>query len=475
MPGSQHADDIGDPFSVQPEVPMSRRLTCALLAAALVAGCAGPTKLAEKSQQKLSSGDVWRAWQLATRALDREPMNPKAKEAAAAAGRVIADDWQRKIEALAPIDSVQAAEQVLELVQFRTNAINYTTIEVSPAWANEERTLRMAAARSHYLLATQAKSAHRPKAAFVHFHDIDRFVPNYKDAVIQAERSYQQALTQVAILPFSSGSDPSFGKEVSERWRDALAKELAPPQAQFTRIMGADVVTSRMSVAQLGRLTRDDAIKLGRKSGAERVVWGSVGNVKSETQLQFFRDVVARKVVQKDDTGKEIVRWVDVPIEVVARVRDVTVDVDVEVIATEDGTSLSHESAPRSSRARVVWTSFVPDGDLAAYALVSDVVRTSNPDRAKAVETKWKNVCGDAVTLQQVLAARRETRGDHGYDRGTLGRFAAGTAFVFMQELPPAQDLALAALTNGWQPLERELARLDGMDDVDLGVALSDD
>src|SRR5881394_966128 len=88
-----------------------RATTLALLAVAFVAGCAGPTKLAERSQQKLSSGDIWRAWQLATRALDREPMNPKAKDAAAAAGRIIADDWQRKITALAPIDSVQAAEQ----------------------------------------------------------------------------------------------------------------------------------------------------------------------------------------------------------------------------------------------------------------------------------------------------------------------------------------------------------------------------
>src|SRR5881394_2281406 len=128
---------------------------------------------------------------------------------------------------------------------------------------------------------------------------------------------------------------------------------MAPPQAQFTRIMGTDAITSRMSVAQLGRLSREDAVKLGRKAGAERVVWGSLGNVKSETQLQFFRDVVAHKVVQKDDTGKEIVRWVDVPIEVVSRVRDVTVDVDYEVIATVDGTS------------------FAPEGDVAGYALVS--------------------------------------------------------------------------------------------------------
>jgi hypothetical protein len=453
---------------------MFRRLMLASLAVALVAGCAGPTKLAEKSQQKLSSGDIWRAWQLATRALDREPMNPKAKDAAAAAGRVIADDWQRKIAALAPIDSVQAAEQVLEFTKFRTEAINYTTIDVSPAWAAQEHTLRMAAARSCYLLATQAKSAHRPKAAFVHYHDIDRFVSNYKDAAIQADRAYQAALTQVAVLPFASGSDPSFGREVSERWRDALAKDMAPPQAQFTRILGTDAITSRMSVSQLGRLSREDAVKLGRKSVAERIVWGSLGDVRSETQLQFFRDVVAHKVVQRDNTGKELVSWVDVPIEVVARVRDVTVDVDYEVIATEDGTSLSHEHAPRSNRARVVWTSFVPDGDVANYALVSETLRSQNPERAKDIETKWKNVCGDATTLQQVLSARRETRGDQGYDRGALGRFAAGTAFVFMQELPPAHDLALAALCNGWQPLEKELTRLDGTDDVDLGVALGD-
>src|SRR5881394_2685137 len=185
-----------------------RATTLALLAAVLVAGCAGPTKLAEKSQQKLSSGDVWRAWQLATRALDREPMNPAAKKAAADAGRVIADDWQRKIDALAPIDSVQAAEQVLEFTQFRVDAIRYTTIDVAPPWAAEEHTLRAAAARSHYLQATQAKTAHRPKAAFAHFHEIERFVPSYKDAVQQAERAYQQAMTDVAFLPFASGSDP---------------------------------------------------------------------------------------------------------------------------------------------------------------------------------------------------------------------------------------------------------------------------
>ena len=52
---------------------------------------------------------------------------------------------------------------------------------------------------------------------------------------------------------------------------------------------------------------------------------------------------------------------------------------------------------------------------------------------------------------------------------------AGGTAFVFLQELPPANDLARAALMKGWSPLGNELARLDQVDDVDLGVAMEHD
>ena len=453
---------------------MTRRLFFVMLAAAAAAGCAGPNKLAEKSQRELAQGDVWKAWQLATRALDREPMNPRAREAATASASVISADWQRKIHGLATVDSLRAAEQVLAFAEFRANAVNYTTVNVPETWAGEERTLRNAAARFQYSEGREALAASRPKAAFMRFHEVERYVPSYRDVAKLSAGAYERAITRVALMPFSSG-EVGFGREVSDRWRDALAHEMAPPSAQFTRILGADAVTSRMSVSQLGHLSRDEAVKLGRKSGAQRVVWGSLGSVRSETSLHFFRDQVARRIVQKGEDGRDIVRWVDVPIEVVARVRDVTVDMDYEVVSTVDGTSLAHERGPRTAQARAVWTSYVPEGDVTHYALVSETVRSANPQRAKDVETRWKAVCGEGTTLQQVLTARLATRGDAGYDRGVLPRFVAGTAFVFLQELPPAQDLALAALSGGWQPLHRELARLDGMDDVDLGVALGGD
>jgi hypothetical protein len=164
---------------------------------------------------------------------------------------------------------------------------------------------------------------------------------------------------------------------------------------------------------------------------------------------------------------------VDVPIEVVARERTVTVEVEYEVIATKGGATLARQRAERSTSARVVWTSYQPEGDLEAYALVSETVRAANPERAKNVETRWKSVCGEKTTLLQVLQARRSTRSAGRYSRDVLPRLIAGAAFVFLEDLPPKEDLALVALAGGWGPLRQDLLRLDATDDVDLGVAMA--
>lgn len=441
-------------------------------------GCAGPTKMAEKSQQKLASGDMWRAWQLATRALDREPLNPSAREAAAAAGAAISDDWQRRIGALAAVDSVRAAEQVLEFVNFRGNAAHYTTLAVSPAWSTAERTLRQSAARRSYTAGREAMAAKRPKLAFERFSECARFEDPWRDAAKLADAAYQQALTRVAVMPVTCAwGDVGVGQDVADSWRDAAMHQLEPPNARFTRVLGADAIDSRMTVAQLAHLPRAEAVKLARKAGAQRVVLGSLGPVKSETNLQYFREKVARRIVQKNAEGQSVTSWVEVPIEVVARVRDVDFEVDHEVVSTKDGTTLAHQRTPLHRRARVVWTSYVPEGELDRYALVSDVLRAADPERAKAIETRWKTACGDETTLQQVLSASRQSRETRGAQdaRGTLARFALGTAFVFLQELPGAQELARAAAEQAWQPLVNDLAKLDAVDDVDLGVAGTDD
>src|SRR4249920_259428 len=106
-----------------------------LIAIPLAAGCAGPTKLAERSEGKLAEGQMWRAWTLATQALDKAPGNPRAVAAAENAAAAIAADWQRRVRALAAVDSIAAAEQVLDFVTFRGNAARYVTVRLEPGWS----------------------------------------------------------------------------------------------------------------------------------------------------------------------------------------------------------------------------------------------------------------------------------------------------------------------------------------------------
>ena len=452
---------------------MLRKIATLSLAVTLVVtGCSGSSsKLTTKSEEKLAGGDAWRAWRFATKALDKEPGNPRARDAATAAGASIVQEWQRKIRAFAETDTMQAAGQVLELAEFRGFAARYATIPMGPGWADEERTIRNTAARYHYERGRDAAASGRPKKAFLEYSDAERYVAGYRDITKRSDRALAEALTRVAVVPFrSSSTEAAFGVKVAQAWRDNLVQDFAPPAARFTRVLPGDAVERTMTLSELEGVSREEAVRIGRKAGAHRVVWGSIGAVKSNTRLNVFRDRVARRVVEADHNGRESVRWVEVPIEVIARVRDVTVGIDYEVIATKGGGALAHRHFERSTQARVVWTSYQPEGDPASYSLVSETVRASNPDRARDVETRWRAACGDAVTLVEVLQARRKSGSSGHYVREALPRFVAGAAFVFLEELPPAEDLALTTLSRGSAPLREDLLRLDVVDDVDLDV-----
>jgi hypothetical protein len=450
---------------------MLRRYSLFVVALAFLAGCASTTKLTEKSQEKLADGNAWGAWQLATRALDKEPGNPGARGAATAAGASIAEDWQRRIRALAEVDSVDAARQVLKLAEFRADAARYATIPVGAGWPDEERTLRQTAARIHYQRGVEAAASGRPKKACAEFGDAAVYVSGYRDVTKRADDALAKALTRVAVVPFRARTaDASFGAQVSQAWRDQLAQSMVPPTASFTRVLGDNAMERTMTLADLEGISREDAIRLGRKADAQRVVWGSIGRVNSKTKLHLFEDTVARRVVDRDEKRRETVRWVEVPIQVVARVRDVTVGIDYEVISVQNGTTLAHRHVDRSTSARVVWTSHQPEGDPSSYSLVSETVRHANPKRVRDVESRWQAVCGPSTTLTQVLEARRASRSSGRYGREALPRFAAGAAFVFLEELPPAEDLALTVLAKGYAPLRDDLLRLDPIDDVDLGM-----
>ena len=51
---------------------------------------------------------------------------------------MISQDWQRRIIALADVDSMDAAEQVLKYVEFRADAARYIAVTVGEPWTSTE-------------------------------------------------------------------------------------------------------------------------------------------------------------------------------------------------------------------------------------------------------------------------------------------------------------------------------------------------
>jgi len=448
-----------------------RRWTTVLIVLAALSGfgCAGPAKLTEKSETKLAEGDMWQAWRLATRALDKAPGNARAREAAAAAASMISQDWQRRITALAAVDSMDAAEQVLNYVQFRAEAANYTAVTVGEPWISVENSLRQWAAGEGYADGIAAMKSGRPKKAYSRFSDAMRFVSNYRDVATRADAALEQAQTQVAIVPLrTSTGNRQMSRDVAAAWNGALVEKLAGAET-FTHILPAEDVEKELRLSDLGRTSRADAIRIGKKAGADRVVWGSIGTVQAKTGVQFYTHNVWHQVPGRDEAGRTVMRWVEIPFPVVARTRTVQADLAYEVISTRGGTTLARESCPRTLEARAVWTAFVPDGAADTYMLVSEEIRRSDPDRAAQMEAEWANVVGASTTLSQVIDARRACASRPLEHAAVLSRYAAGAPFVIIEDLPSTEELAQASLCSAWQSVHKSLLALDEVDDVDLG------
>jgi hypothetical protein len=450
---------------------MNSRLARWLVPLALLTlSCAGPAELARRGDAALAEGDPQRAFELAVKAIDREPGNARARATADAAARTIAGDWQRRIRGVAAADTLAAAEQVLELAAFRVRAARYATLEVDSAWAGDERDLRRAAARVHYQRGEADLEAARPKAAVAELADVERFVPGYADVARLVRRASDQAATRVAFLPLrGTSAKAELGRQVADAWRTAVARGLEERHARFTRVVPGGEVERVMTVAEMGRLSREDAVRIGRRVGARLVVWGMLGSTETDTRSDRFDDFVQRRVTERDDQQQEVVRWVDIPMDVVSRERTVRIEVEYEVIATDDEVAVARQDVRRSMTARTVWASRAPDGDLDAFALVSDQVRQREPERANRVETRWKAVAGARTSVKDVLRGVRGARGHPAYQRDLLPRFYPGASGpVFLDDLPPADDLAYAALIHAWDPLLEDLVRMDALDEPDL-------
>jgi hypothetical protein len=426
-----------------------------LCLAILLASCATAEKFARRSDLELRRGDPDAAYRTAVIAIKRQPANAHALAALSAAAEARAGDWKTRIHGLADTDTLAAARQALEFEGFRREVARYGgTLAPDASFAAFEHDVRTAAAGMLYAEADADLEGGRPKQAYLHFRGARDYAPGFRDLDARIEEAYQRAVQQVAVLPLEDQTGvPELGRALAARIWEGVQQHAPASRLQFTRLVGPDQAYARMTASELDDLSREQAIRLGRRLGADRVVWARLYGSHTDTNTDRYHDTIYRRRAQRDSSGRS--REVFEPVEFTAirRSRQVSASWEIEVLDVNLETSIARRANTVAAFARTVYTDFAPDGDCDDYCLVPPATRSSDPGRGRRREDEWKSTFGSWTVPHLLEAARRE----HGRSSGMAevrGQFRRDTRDqpVFLDDLPGEGDLLMVALDDLWRP-----------------------
>ena len=439
-----------------------------LLPLLVLMSCASSSELARRGDVALDSGDMQRAYDWARRALDRDAGNGRARQIMTIAGDSLVTRHEREITELADVDTVAAARSSLELEVFRAELRTYgVTLPPDSAFRDREAAIRSGAARLFYDRGVESLAAHRPKRAHGELTEAARYAPGYADLGVQLDRAWQEAETRIAILPLNDEvAAPGLADVISKELQHQMEYQLQNKRFRFSSVIGRDEVNRRLTVAQAGRLTREEAVALGRAVGAQRVVFGRLHDLRSDTRTDTYREIIFHKVIERGEDGKPHPRWDEQRFEAVSRRREVSVAVDFEVLETGGGGRLAQDSQGRTIEAHTVFTNFQPVGNCDDYSLVPPDWEDST---RREHEKEWRATFGSWTVSALLDRARREPNRTRYESRHRSEFSAAGTSTpVWLDDLPPAEELAHIALSDSWMPLLAILRDQDGKDDAEL-------
>ena len=456
-----------------PVATLRRAAGIAVAVAALLSlSCASSNELAKRSDRSMAEGQSRRAYDYAKRALDKDRRNDKARASMTAAATAISSDWKTRIRNQAAGDSLAAAESSLEFARFRAELASYEVVLTpDPTYREDERLILTAAASHDYQSAMQGLAEHHPKQAYLDFSAAARFVPGYRDLATRIPRTYEMALTRVAILPFANETDvPGLSKEMAERIYGEVDDHRNPKLFTFTRLVDTDQVYGRMTVSQLERLSRDDAIRIGRQLGAQRVVWGRFSGMNSSNGMGLYHQKIYRHYVDPDPSVANRDRYEESDFTAVTRERTVTAKYEFEVIDTDDESALAHRGDVVKAVANTVYTPFQARGSCDDYCLLPPAMRDRDGGRADQLDKEWTATFGN-WTLAKLLLQAREGRGRTRYRPEYRKEFFSASYIfpVFLDDLPSANDLALVALDQTWKPVWESLRDLDSQENAPSG------
>jgi hypothetical protein len=439
------------------------------LAVVTLMSCASTSELVRRGERALDSGNMEQAYDWSRRALDREPGNPRARTIMATAADSIIDAREAEVGRLAGTDTVAAARAVLELDDFHAEvARHHVTLAPDPEFDAQAAAIRMGAARLYYDQGVRSLAADFPKRACGELSEAERFAPGDRDIAGQLARARERAVTPIALLPFNNEvSAPELSRQLSDEILKQMRYQLTASAFRFTRLIGEDQVNAQMTVAEAGRLTREDAVRLGRALGARRVVLGRIHDLRSDTRTDTYHEPIYHRAERRGEDGKPHARYDEERFEAVSRERQVSIVLDVEVIETAGGGRLASHSEERGVAAHTVFTRFLPDGSCDDYAIAPPDWKDS--ERGSDREKEWHERFG-SWTLPSLLDQARRNPGRTRYEPRYRPEFSVvGTNTpVWLDDLPPVEELAHIALADSWLPMVAMLRELDAKDDLEI-------
>jgi hypothetical protein len=444
---------------------MKTRSIFALLAlATLLAGCAGPSGMVRKSQKAYDEGNDRKAYEWARKALDKEPDLASARDAYRAAATRVAGNWKERVRGMASVDSIDAARQCLRLTEFRREVARYgVALPDDPRWTAEEQQLRQHAAAWFYRQGTEDLANARPKHAYDDFIQCREFVETHRSVTRMIARAYEQAVTEVAILPFDNETRlPGLGRELTDACVSHVVEQLAPGTLRFTKLIAPERLYGVMTVAQMDRPAEFGA-RIAERVGADRYVVGRVGGLTTDTNTGFVHTQVWRRMAERDTSGGIRYRYVSVPFNAVTRQREVQVSWEFDVVEASTGHVIAHRGDKVTAHARTVYSLFVSEGRDDDYCLIPpDGHRPAGYD-VEGAQKSWQASFG-SWSVSKIVESSRNANSRSKYRRDYRGEFSPrrATRPVFLNDLPPAEDLAYVALEDVWEPMFDTLRELDG-------------
>ncbi len=440
------------------------RIAFALLAL-LGLSCASSSELARRSERALGSHDFERAYKEAVASLAKDPSNGRGRMALSAAAAHLIDERQQRIVNLAATDSVDAANACLELDELRADALSHGAILSDPTeFVAKETRIRHGAAGIRYRAALASLKLDKPKLAYHQLLDVRRFQPGFRDIDTRLPKVWERAVTRVAVLPF----DDETGTEgLSRVIADRMTAELRSRSKafEFTQIVPSDQVYEAMHVAQLGDMTKDEAVELGRKLGASRVVFGRFHNLRTRSDNDRYHGTIWRRHTDRDTSGHDVERYADIPFDAIERWRQVELQIQFQVIDVASEAAVVDKSRDLDATAHTLYSDFVPEGDVNAYVLVPPSLKEKDPDRCARAEQDWHSTFKGWTVPKFLERAKRDHSHRH-YRSEYRDQFVGLDADhpVFLDDIPSAPDLLQIALDDSWKGVLDALRELDPED-----------